>query len=254
MPKAPRALSPERSHRFSTIILPNSPAESSPMTPQSAGPMSPPMSARSFGTFIDSAPSTPAYSPRQVGDEWDQSTIAILRPMSSSSAPSSPTEPDWEMVSPLKQQPLPARKDSAVTRKQLLSSTSLTSHRPFVLSKPAKRTKPAAPTRATTDVAKSPKTNSKEEVLRAEAEVQARKLVQQEEEESAAAEAKSQEATEKPQAEQASSPKTESAPLGKLATRMKSLLRRNTTEKKKEKKAKAYQEVDRLEDVHWSEM
>lgn len=79
-----------------------------------------------------------------------------------------------------------------------------------------------------------------------EAEAQARKLVEEEEA------AKSQDVTEKSQP--LPSPKTETAPFGKLATRMKSLLRRNTSEKKKEKKSKPQQEYDRLDDAHWSEM
>lgn len=50
------------------------------------------------------------------------------------------------------------------------------------------------------------------------------------------------------------SPKSDTAPLGKLATRMKSLLRRNTSEKKKEKKPKPQQEFVSLDDAHWTEM
>ncbi|KAF2623005.1 hypothetical protein BU25DRAFT_414769 [Macroventuria anomochaeta] len=245
MPKAPRALSPEQPHRFSAIILPNSPAESLPKTPLSPGPMSPPMSAKSFGTFIDSAPPTPAYSPRQMGEEWGHSQITILRPMSSSSLPSSPTEPAWEMMAPVKQpaNPVPALEGCTLVRPKLPTATST----PLALSKPVKKTKQAAPTRATTtDVSKLASTTSKEDALRREAEAQARKLVGEEEA------AKSPEATEKSQPEP--SPKTDTAPLGKLATRMKSLLRRNTSEKKKEKKDKPAQEFDRLEDAHWSEM
>jgi hypothetical protein len=130
---------------------------------------------------------------------------------------------------------------------------------PLALSKPIKRTKPAVPTRATTadvsEVARNTSTNEKkaiaseettteEDALRKEAEAQARKLVEEEE-----AAAKPQEI-----AQPEPSPKTDTAPLGKLATRMKSLLRRNTNEKKKEKKSKPQQEFDRLEDAHWSEM
>jgi hypothetical protein len=47
------------------------------------------------------------------------------------------------------------------------------------------------------------------------------------------------------------------APLGKLATRMRSILgRRNTSNKKSKKKPRAHEEVERLEDAdkHWSEM
>ncbi|KAJ8115042.1 hypothetical protein OPT61_g3220 [Boeremia exigua] len=248
MPKAPRALSPERPHRFSAIILPNSPTKSSPMTPLSPGPMSPPMSAKSFGTFIDSAPSTPAYSPRQEDGEWSNSQITILRPMSSSSLPSSPTEPAWEMMAPAKQplHPSPPSKDCTLAKPKLATASS----RPLILSKPLKKTKTATPNAAATVTRKAAQQTNEEDTLRKDAEAQARKLV--EEEETAEAAAKSQGATDKLQPEP--SPKTDTAPLGKLATRMKSLLRRNTSEKKKEKKGKTHQEFDRLEDAHWSEM
>ncbi|KAF3037951.1 hypothetical protein E8E12_005520 [Didymella heteroderae] len=216
------------------------------MTPSSPGPMSPPMSAKSFGTFIDSAPSTPAYSPRQGGGEWGNSQITILRPMSSSSLPSSPTEPTWEMMAPVKQPVniFSAKEDCTLARPKLPTASST----PLALSKPVKRAKPAAPMRSTTtDIPNVAKTSSEEDALRKEAEAQARKLVQDEEEA-----AKSQDATEKPQP--LPSPKSDTAPLGKLATRMKSLLRRNTSEKKKEKRNKPQQEYDRLDDAHWSEM
>ncbi|KAF3002559.1 hypothetical protein E8E13_007809 [Curvularia kusanoi] len=258
MPKAPRALSPERPHRFSAIILPNSPAESSPMTPRSPGPMSPPMSAKSFGTFIDSAPSTPAYSPREVSEEWGNSQITILRPMSSSSLPTSPTEPSWEMMAPVKQPPaVTVAEGRGLARPKLSAASSM----PFALSKPTKRNKPSVPARAITDVSKTSKSISEEDLLRREADAKARRLVEAEEAIAASdlvavtvpvAVSKRQEAGDKQQPEP--SPKTDSAPLGKLATRMKSLLRRNTSEKKKEKKVKPPQEFDRLEDAHWTEM
>ncbi|KAF1923699.1 uncharacterized protein M421DRAFT_74733 [Didymella exigua CBS 183.55] len=219
MPKASRTLSPERPHRFSVIGLPNSPADSSPMTPLSPGPTSPPMSANSFGTFIDSAPSTPAYSPRQEGGEWDNSQVTILWSMSSSSLPSSPTEPVWEMMAPVKQPVniVPATEDRTLARPELPTASST----PLALSRP--------------------------DILRNEAEIQAKKLVEEEE-----ATARLQDATDKVQP--SLSPKTEIAPLGKLATRMKSLLRRSTSEKKKDKKSRSQQEYDRLGDTHWSEM
>ncbi|UPX13121.1 uncharacterized protein EKO05_0003647 [Ascochyta rabiei] len=250
MPKAPRALSPERPHRFSAFILPDSPAESSSMNPISPGPMSPPMSAKSFGTFIDSAPSTPAYSPRQADEEWDLSQIAILRPMSSSSAPSSPTEPAWEMMAPTKTSAsiAPLHVDRIIERPKLPTSTS----QPITLSQPIKRTKPPAPVRATTDVSKSNVKTNEEHILRKKAEAQARKLVEDEEAAKSQELATPQEATEKTEPEP--NPKIDTAPLGKLATRMKSLLRRNTSDKKKEKKRKIQLEFDRLEDAHWSEM
>ena len=116
---------------------------------------------------------------------------------------------------------------------------------PIVLSKPAKKTKakPATPASANTDVPQPIKPIGKEDALRRDSEAQARKLVEKEE-----SALRAQEAT-PPEP----SPKSDTAPLGKLATRMKSLLRRNTSEKKKEKK-KPHQEFDRLEDAHWSEM
>ncbi|KAJ4349081.1 hypothetical protein N0V95_004906 [Ascochyta clinopodiicola] len=212
--------------------------------------MSPPMSAKSFGTFIDSAPSTPAYSPRQADEEWGNSQIAILRPMSSSSAPSSPAEPAWEMMAPTKQPTnvTPFQADRIIARPKLPTTTS----QPIALSQPVKRTKPPAPVRATTDVPRSNMTVNDEDILRKTAEAQARKLVKDEEAAKSQEVATPPEATEKMHPEP--SPKTDTAPLGKLATRMKSLLRRNTGDKKKEKKRKIQPEFDRLEDAHWSEM
>lgn len=265
MPKAPRALSPERPHRFSAIILPSPPAESSPMTPQSPGPMSPPMSAKSFGTFIDSTPSTPAYSPRHEGGEWGQSHITILRPMSSSSLPSSPTEPAWEMLTPVKQ---PTNATSSEDCSIAKSKLSTTIPKPLALSRPVKRSKTAASARSitspasgvhatiaatgasNTDLAKAVQAASNEDALRQEADVQARKLVADEE----ASAATSQQLIDRSQPEQ--SLRNDTAPLGKLATRMKSLLRRNTGDRKKDKSKskKEQQEFDRLEDEHWSEM
>lgn len=150
------------------------------------------------------------------------------------------------MMTPVKQAVniIPAKVDHAVTRPKLSTATST----PLTLSKPVKRVKPAATSRATTaDVPGMAKTASEEDVLREQAEAHARKLVEEEE-----AAAKSHEATQKSQPEP--SPKTDTAPLGKLATRMKSLLKRNTSQKKREKKIKPQQEYDRLDDTHWSEM
>jgi pyruvate dehydrogenase phosphatase len=57
----------------------------------------------------------------------------------------------------------------------------------------------------------------------------------------------------KPQGQTASTPTA--ATFGKLANKMKLMLRRkNTNAKKKEKKKREYEEVDRIEDVHWTEM
>jgi hypothetical protein len=136
----------------------------------------------------------------------------------------------------------PADKDLTIVEPKLSSATSPISIPPIEFSKPVRRPKPAS--RKTVPVIS---TNG-EDILRKEAEAQARKLVAEEEEEAT----KVQGATEKSQSEH--SPKADTAPLGKLATRMKSLLRRNTSEKKKEKKGRTHPEVDRLEDIHWSEM
>jgi len=57
----------------------------------------------------------------------------------------------------------------------------------------------------------------------------------------------------KPQEQTASTPTA--ATFGRLANKMKLMLRRkNTNAKKKEKKRREYEEVDRIEDVHWTEM
>jgi pyruvate dehydrogenase phosphatase len=45
-----------------------------------------------------------------------------------------------------------------------------------------------------------------------------------------------------------------SAAFGRLASKMKLMLRRKNTNAKKEKKKRHYEEVDRIEDVHWTEM
>jgi pyruvate dehydrogenase phosphatase len=51
----------------------------------------------------------------------------------------------------------------------------------------------------------------------------------------------------------ASTPTT--ATFGKFASKMKLMLRRkNTNAKKKQKKKREYEDVDRIEDVHWTEM
>ncbi|KAF2637388.1 hypothetical protein P280DRAFT_101629 [Massarina eburnea CBS 473.64] len=97
MPKSPSPRSPDGKllpHRFSG--LPPSPRPSGPLTPKT-----PPMSAKSFGTFIDSEPSTPARSPR-TGSSWDNSTLVLLTPVPS---PSTPAEPPWDMVVPMQEPP-----------------------------------------------------------------------------------------------------------------------------------------------------
>jgi len=233
LPKQPRTMSPERPHRFSAKSTKSYPPPAlvhTPMTPQSLGPMSPPpMSAKSFGTFIDSEPSTPAYSPR-MDHQWDDSSVVLVRPMSSSSEPSSPTEPVWRMLQPLPVKAPPKPKASTVraqskepvsSAKEISSQTSLSSH----------------PTKQASYV------NRPHAIKLAS-------LSQQD------FPPKSEDI---PQGDVTSPQPTASTPtaaaFGKLANKMKLMLRRkNTNAKKKEKKKREYEEVDRIEDVHWTEM
>ena len=196
-----------RPHRFSTMGSPSpvpSHVSSPPLTP---GPFSPPMSAKSFGTFIDSEPSTPAYSPRQ-GTGWDSSTLMLLSP-ARSSAPSSPAEPEWEMMMPLQQPKTILKKPRVMpppTVTEISTATSLSS----------RITKPLLG-----DVQKEnqPPTEETDEERRAREEQAAH------------------------------------APLGTLVTRMKSMLRRKTAnEKKSEKKRRRYQDLERMDTMHWTEM
>ncbi|KAI4640384.1 hypothetical protein J4E93_008590 [Alternaria ventricosa] len=189
----------------------------------------PPMSAKSFGTFIDSEPSTPAYSPR-MDHQWDDSSVVLVRPMSSSSEPSSPTEPVWRMLQPLPVKAPPKPRASTVraqskepvsSAKEISSQTSLASH----------------PTKQASYV------NRPHAIKLAS-------LSQQD------FPPKSEDI---PQGDVTSPQPTASTPtaaaFGKLANKMKLMLRRkNTNAKKKEKKKREYEEVDRIEDVHWTEM
>jgi pyruvate dehydrogenase phosphatase len=225
LPKPPRATSPGRPHRFSAHRSPPQQTTSCCTVPGSPGPMSPPMSARSFGTFIDSEPSTPAYSPRMDYD-WDSSTMVLLRPMSSSSEPSSPTEPVWDMIEPMKspQQtsgPLPIRhkSPSIVTNETFLGTR--------LVPAPTKRTKSIQ------------KPQPLEHIRAPDAVSTGRRELHNEVHEV------------KSPTEQATG--NSGAPLGKLASKMKSMLRRRSAQdKKKEKKEKDY--YDPAEIVHWTEM
>ncbi|KAH8728440.1 hypothetical protein GQ44DRAFT_702305 [Phaeosphaeriaceae sp. PMI808] len=230
MPKPPRVTSPDRPHRFSGPDYPSHPTISALASPRSPGPMSPPMSARSFGTFIDSAPSTPAYSPRMDYD-WDSSTLVLLRPASSSSEPSSPTEPSWDMIAPMKKPqqafgPLrpKVREPSAVTKEVTLGTQ--------LASPPVKKVKPLLKIEQLQDT-KVIDFSQKENAYPNTMEVDGQK----------------------PMANQPTGNNV--APFGKLASKMKLMLRRTSTdgkqkEKKKEKKEKDY--YSPVENVHWSEM
>lgn len=228
LPKQPRTMSPERPHRFSTKSYPPPALAHTPMSPHSSAPMSPPpMSAKSFGTFIDSEPSTPAYSPR-MDNEWNDSSVVLVRPMSSSSEPSSPAEPVWRMLKPLpakappKSTPIaPQSKAPAVNAKEISSNTSLASHQ----------------TREARHIS-HPK------------EFKLADLSQQH----YPPKCEDIQPTEEDPDEQKSGTPT-SATFGKIASKMKLMLRRkNTNTNKKEKKKRHYEEVDRIEDRHWTEM
>ncbi|KAF1939023.1 hypothetical protein EJ02DRAFT_268282 [Clathrospora elynae] len=227
MPKQPRTLPPQRPHRFSARSYPPPSLASIPMTPRSLGPMSPPMSAKSFGTFIDSEPSTPAYSPR-MDHEWDSSSVALVRPLSSSSEPSSPIEPAWRMLEPVKlpsktSTPAVYHKEPATLAKEISSNNSLSSH-------PAKQAR----------LVSRPKEFKLADLSQRE------DYIPKSEEIEANGEKKTHEQT-------SSTPTT--AAFGKLASKMKLMLRRkNTSAKKKQKKKREHEEVDRIEDVHWTEM
>ncbi|KAF2868553.1 phosphatase 2C-like domain-containing protein [Massariosphaeria phaeospora] len=208
MPKTPTASSPGssiRPHRFSTMEFPSPPTS----------PMSPPMSAKSFGTFIDSEPSTPAYSPR-IGWGGDSSTLVLLSPVASpvSTAPSSPPEPSWQMMTPLK------KSKRAFTKKrvpppiihEITVGAPLSSH-------------PVKPAEAQPQKENLPLASSNKDA--------------------------GPEADSDGEPKTADVP---AAPQGKLA-RIKSALRRKTaSEKKPEKRRRGYHELQRMETVHWSEM
>ncbi|KAF2277032.1 uncharacterized protein EI97DRAFT_457765 [Westerdykella ornata] len=228
-------------------LLPASP----PMTPMSPTLMSPPMTAKSFGTFIDSAPSTPAYSPRTGGAGWDGSTLMLLSP--ASTTPSSPPEPEWEMLAPVKQErpsqdpPPPPRMSVGRAGKYVEwkgSGTALASH-------PVYRSGQEVPPR-------------REEYWAPSAEEEEEKLDN-------AGDTGRESSKEEQQGAQSAA-----APLERIATRMKSILRRprgkTVTDNKKspssssssplsawsenklDKRRRKYQDLDYMEDVHWTEM
>lgn len=233
LPKPPRTMSPERPHRFSAKSFPPPTLAHTPMTPDMSGPMSPPpMSAKSFGTFIDSEPSTPAYSPR-IGTEWNNSSVLLVRPTSSSSEPASPGEPVWRMLKPLpvKAPPKPKQKPtsvvsqsmaSAVGTKEVSSNMSLYSH----------HTKEARHISRPTEFKLADLSQQNYPPKCEDIELSA---------------------DEKPGEQNGGTPT--SAAFGRLASKMKLMLRRkNNDTKKKEKKQRHYEEVDRIEDKHWTEM
>ncbi|KAK7186311.1 hypothetical protein DPSP01_009298 [Paraphaeosphaeria sporulosa] len=144
MPKEPSLLSPNSlvtpHHRFSGLPPSPRPSYSEPrspfppmspmpaLSPSTPGPMSPPMSAKSFGTLIDSEPSTPAYSPRQ-GSNWDGSTLVLLPHVRAGDA--TPREPAWDMLVPLQKPPkkrFSRHKSKSLISKEMLPTASPSSH------------------------------------------------------------------------------------------------------------------------------
>jgi pyruvate dehydrogenase phosphatase len=186
------------------------------------------MSAKSFGTFIDSEPSTPAYSPR-MDYEWGDSTLVLLNPMSASSEPSTPTEPAWDMIMPgdsTKQQPaglhISDPKGPFVSAAQQFFGPRLT---------PAP-TKEAKAARGRSQSAKEIHTVA----------TLSKAIGRPHEKEDGEAKENEEPAVD-----------DSAAPLVKLASKVKFMLRRRsaTSEKKKEKKEKDYYGPE--EYLHWSE-
>jgi pyruvate dehydrogenase phosphatase len=231
LPKQPRATSPDFPHRFSPLSYPQQTFVSGPSSPLTPGLMSPPMSAKSFGTFIDSAPSTPAYSPR-LNYEWDAQPLVILRPMSSSSEPASPSEPAWNMaVSPKEPQQVVVAPTTEPEARSMVPKE-----------RPVMMTSLSAPP---VNRLKAWKQNKQQKEKKTAEQSGLEKWPPLEEEE----------LEEKVDEEHAS--EASLAPLGKLASRMRSMLRRrSTTDTKKEKKERKREKdyYDPIEDVHWTEM
>jgi hypothetical protein len=189
------------------------------------------MSARSFGTFIDSAPSTPAYSPR-MNYEWDSQALVVLRPMSSSSEPASPSEPGWDMVVSLKE---PQQVGNTPTTEPRAHSI-VPEERPMMMTSlsapPVNRLKAWKQSKQQKEI-KSVEPSDMDKWRPLEEEGREEKVDEE-------------------QAGEASM-----APLGKLASKMRSMLRRrSTTDTKKEKKEKKREKdyYDPVQDVHWTEM
>ncbi|EAT81175.1 hypothetical protein HBH56_133590 [Parastagonospora nodorum] len=228
LPRPPRVSSPNQPHRFTGRHLSIQEESSDYTSPRTPGLMSPPMSARSFGTFIDSEPSTPAYSPRMDYD-WDKSSTVLLRPMSSSSEPSSPTEPVWDMIKPVEitqQASIPLRTNHKEHDAIMRDMPPPAPGPPRLASPPPRSVRRPSQPRTVIPVEvyrPPPRDNDKEESKEAEAPV-----------------------------EQPTSNST--APFSKITSRMKMMLRRRSTTDKKKEKKKEKDYYDPVEDVHWSEM
>lgn len=177
------------------------------------------MSARSFGTFIDSEPSTPAYSPR-TGSSWDGSTLVLLSPVSS--AASSPTEPAWQMMKPPKRM---TRHKPQPSLKKEISLGAAMSGTPVV---PAIREEEATPEK-----------KEKQDTL-------------SEDEKENAPNEKQPETTD--QEKTLSQPLERLTTRMKSLLRQRSETNAKRRAEKMEKKQKRYLELDRVETTHWTEL
>jgi hypothetical protein len=181
--------------------------------------------------------------------EWNTSTLVLLRPLSSSSEPSSPTEPSWDMIKPIEttrqapaqsgtshNQPSVIEREKpppSVIVREMPPDPRLISSPPPPKRKVASLPKPVPVMQAAVvDTAHK----EHEELYNKEVEIKA-----------------------------PLSPRAMNsvAPFGKLASKMKLMLRRRSTaeekqekqEKKKKEKEKEKEKdyYDPVEDVHWSE-
>lgn len=256
MPKPPRIASPDRTHRFEGLGFSRDSFQTEYASPITPGPLSPPMSARSFGTVIDSEPSTPAYSPRMDYD-WDGSSLVLLRPMTSSSEPASPSEPAWDMLSPVQ---ITQRNNMRSIVKSRVAEVRASS-KPAEIKLgpvPVKRIKmssPKVPSQQEVRVIEPAKVIESPQVGYVLPQPERREVRSPKPAASPIFEEKipPTQAKEVLPGEQKTT-ESAAAPLNKLASKMKSMLRRRSatdSHKEKKKKRTDYYEV---QDVHWTEM
>jgi len=159
--------------------------------------------------------------------EWDDSTLVLMRPMSTSSEPSSPTEPAWDIIMPVNSKKQPTGL-IASDRKEPILSAAQQFFGPRLNPVPTNKAK----ARGRSQSAKEIHTVTSPRIKNDHPQVQ---------EEGDAKE------NEEPTVDD------NAAPLVKLASKVKFMLRRRsaTTERKKEKKEKDYYEPE--EYLHWSE-
>ncbi|PSN71772.1 hypothetical protein BS50DRAFT_235645 [Corynespora cassiicola Philippines] len=288
MPKTPGVQHGMRLHRFSSIKAPHPPTIVSP--PMSPPPMSPPMSARSVGTFIDSEPSTPACSPR-IG--FDNSTLVLLSPMSASQpeneprwdmvtpVPKSPMPKSPKLPSlPKSPRPDSSRPNSPMPRSPRPSVSLPRSPRPSISLPKSPRppsSLPKSPDSLSPDsispthihvapvtMEPAPKPKPKKASLVKRISMASKEVTKGsshqshpvvpiiEEPQGDGASTTKKEADEKKTGEDDAD---QAAPLEKLASKVKFMLRRKSGgESRKEKRRREWDEFERVEEVHWTEM